>query len=79
MAKITEKYQALVILSTKVGEETVKALIEKISALICKRNPGNGRVANADSLIRSTMRRRATTFCSTLLLLPRSRPSLTAS
>ena len=34
MAKITEKYEALVILSTKVGEENVKALIEKISALI---------------------------------------------
>ena len=34
MAKITEKYEALVILSTKVGEENVKALVEKISALI---------------------------------------------
>ena len=34
MAKITEKYEALVILSTKVGEENVKALVEKINALI---------------------------------------------
>lgn len=34
MAKITEKYEALVVLSTKVGEENVTALVEKITALI---------------------------------------------
>lgn len=34
MAKITEKYEALIVLNTKAGEEAVKALIEKITALV---------------------------------------------
>ncbi len=35
MAKLTEKYEALIVLSTKVGEDGIKALVEKINALIC--------------------------------------------
>ena len=36
MAKLTEKYEALVVLNTKEGEEAVKSLIEKINDLIAK-------------------------------------------
>ena len=34
MAKLTEKYEALIVFSTKVGEDGIKALVEKINALI---------------------------------------------
>ena len=34
MAKLTEKYGALIVFSTKVGEDGIKALVEKINALI---------------------------------------------
>lgn len=34
MAKLTEKYEALIVLSTKVGEDGIKALVEKINTLI---------------------------------------------
>lgn len=34
MAKVSEKYEALVVLNTKEGEESVKSLVEKITALI---------------------------------------------
>lgn len=36
MAKLNEKYEALVVLNTKAGEESVKALTEKVQALIEK-------------------------------------------
>ena len=36
MAKVTEKYEALIILNTKNGEDGVKALVEKITELITK-------------------------------------------
>lgn len=36
MAKLNEKYEALVVLNTKAGEESVKALVEKVQALIEK-------------------------------------------
>ena len=32
MAKLTEKYEALIVFSTKVGEDGIKALVEKINA-----------------------------------------------
>ena len=34
MAKLTEKYEALVVLNTKEGEENVKTMIEKITELV---------------------------------------------
>lgn len=34
MAKLSEKYEALIVLNTKAGEEGVKALVEKIQKLI---------------------------------------------
>ncbi len=34
MAKITEKYEAMVVFSTKAGEEAVKALVEKFNEMI---------------------------------------------
>ncbi|MEG2813522.1 MAG: 30S ribosomal protein S6 [Oscillospiraceae bacterium] len=36
MAKLNEKYEAVIILNTKAGEDSVKALKEKITALIEK-------------------------------------------
>lgn len=36
MAKLNEKYEAIVILNTKLGEENVKALQEKLNDLISK-------------------------------------------
>lgn len=36
MAKLTEKYEAIVILNTKLGEEGIKALQEKLNDLIVK-------------------------------------------
>lgn len=36
MAKVSEKYESVLVLSTKSGEEAIKAAIEKFSALIQK-------------------------------------------
>ena len=36
MAKLNEKYEAIVIFNTKAGEENIKALQEKINDLIAK-------------------------------------------
>lgn len=34
MAKINDNYEALIVISTKVGEDAIKALVEKFKALI---------------------------------------------
>ncbi len=36
MAKLQQSYESIIILSTKLSEEEVKALVEKISAVISK-------------------------------------------
>ena len=36
MAKVTEKYESVLVLSTKAGEDAVKAAVEKFTALIEK-------------------------------------------
>lgn len=36
MAKINEKYEAIVVFNTKLGEESIKSLVEKITALVEK-------------------------------------------
>lgn len=36
MAKVSEKYESVLVLSTKSGEDAIKAVIEKFSALISK-------------------------------------------
>ena len=44
MAKLGEKYEAMVVFSIKNGEESVKALVEKFTALI----KANGELVNVD-------------------------------
>lgn len=44
MAKISEKYESILVLSTKSGEDAIKATIEKFSALISK----NGTLDSVD-------------------------------
>ena len=36
MAKLSEKYEAIIVLNTKAGEEGIKALVEKINGIIAK-------------------------------------------
>lgn len=44
MAKLTEKYEAIIILNTKLGEDGIKALTEKLNDLIAK----NGTIDSVD-------------------------------
>ena len=44
MAKAIEKYEAVLVLSTKQGEDAIKALIEKFSAIISE----NGTLESTD-------------------------------
>lgn len=44
MAKLNEKYEAIIILNTKLGEEGIKELSDKINALIAK----NGTIDSID-------------------------------
>ena len=36
MAKVSEKYEAILVLSTKLGEDGIKAMVEKFTKLITK-------------------------------------------
>ncbi len=44
MAKVTQAYETVIVISTKDGEENVKAIVEKFSALISK----NGTLDSVD-------------------------------
>ncbi|MCX8167286.1 MAG: 30S ribosomal protein S6 [Candidatus Micrarchaeota archaeon] len=44
MAKLTEKYESVLVLSTKLGEEGIKSTIEKFSDMISK----NGTLESVD-------------------------------
>lgn len=44
MAKISEKYESILVLSTKSGEDKIKELVEKFTALISK----NGTLDSVD-------------------------------
>ncbi|HIZ55534.1 MAG TPA: 30S ribosomal protein S6 [Firmicutes bacterium] len=44
MAKVTERYESLVVFSTKLGEDGIKAMVEKFTELISS----NGTLENVD-------------------------------
>ena len=44
MAKVTERYESLVVFSTKLGEDGIKAMVEKFTELISP----NGTLENVD-------------------------------
>ena len=67
MAKITEKYEAIIVFSLKKDEEQIKALTAKFADLI-KENGTLGDIdewARRSSHTRSTMSPKVTTFCTT--------------
>ena len=81
MAKLQGKYESVIIISTKLSEEEVKAVVTKITDLIS----ANGTLerltsgAKEDLLTPSTMKPRGT-MCSIISHLPQNSPqSLTVS